>query len=82
MCGGGGGGCPPPPTVERLLKLCVSKWPLIFWHIKRLIIRPPFFHFCLVSPINGGGGGGLGSCTSLSYASDSGVTRICQREAK
>ena len=35
-------------------------------------------------PINagGGGGGGLDPCVSLSYASDSGAARICQRGPK
>ena len=45
----------------------------LFWHIKRLIIRPPLFPFLFsLSPINRGWG--QGSCTPLSYASDSGVT--------
>ena len=64
-------------TVGRFLIICATKRH--FLHIKRLI-RPQFFNFCLVSPINGGGGGGEGAWALVppySYASDSGVARIC-----
>ena len=75
--GGGGEGDSPHGRENFKINMCIQM--AFFGTLKDLLLDPPFFQFFSLS---NQGGGGAGSCIPLSYASDSGVTRICQREAK
>ena len=74
--GGGNGRGFPLPTVGSFLKICV--WKRNFLHIPIPYILPASFEKLFYS---NEGGGGMAPC-ALSYASDGGTARICQRGAK
>ena len=64
------GAAAPPQPHGPYIRLCIYQFP-----------TSPLFNFFYSNQGMGGGGGSIGPC-ALSYVSDSGVTRICQRGAK